>query len=117
MTPRAALAASGAAADPAEIVVAEARPSAATISAGGWTVSVTLRHGDTGWDDYADGWRVVAADGRVVGTRALLHPHVDEQPFTRTLRLPALPGGALFVESSTSVTGWAGPREPLRRAE
>jgi hypothetical protein len=24
-----------------------------------WTVDVTLKHDDTGWDHYADNWRVV----------------------------------------------------------
>jgi hypothetical protein len=107
-----ALAGTAAAADPARIVAAEARAEAR-----GWTVSVTLRHGDTGWDDYADGWRILDGDGRVIGTRELLHPHVTEQPFTRSLRVEALPDGALFVESSTSVTGWSGDRAPLDRGE
>ena len=66
---------------------------------GSWTFHVTVEHPDTGWDDYADGWDVVTADGNVVRqtpedqfTRLLLHPHVDEQPFTRSqsgLILPA----------------------------
>jgi len=46
---------------------------------------VTVRHDDTGWDHYADKWEVLAPDGTVVGTRTLYHPHVDEQPFTRSL--------------------------------
>jgi hypothetical protein len=45
---------------------------------------VTVRHADTGWDHYADGWDVVAPDGTVLGSRILLHPHVNEQPFTRS---------------------------------
>ena len=28
---------------------------------------------------------VIAPDGRVIATRVLAHPHVDEQPFTRSL--------------------------------
>ena len=95
-------------ADPAHIVGAEARATGDT-----WTVSVTLRHGDTGWDDYADGWRIVTADGTVVGTRELLHPHVEEQPFTRSLSGVSLPDAPLFIESSTNVTGWSGERAPL----
>jgi len=55
-------------ADPAEIVGADARKAGDT-----WTVSVTLRHGDTGWDDYADGWRVIGPDGAVLATRVLFH--------------------------------------------
>jgi hypothetical protein len=46
---------------------------------------VTVQHQDEGWDHYADKWDVVAPDGTVIGTRTLLHPHVDEQPFTRSL--------------------------------
>ena len=46
---------------------------------------VTVRHADEGWSHYADKWDVVAPDGKVLGTRTLHHPHVDEQPFTRSL--------------------------------
>ena len=56
-----------------------------------WTVSVTLQHADTGWDHYADGWRVVTADGKVLGHRTLYHPHVNEQPFTRSLSSVLIP--------------------------
>lgn len=58
---------------------------------GTWTFQVTVRHPDTGWEDYADGWDVVAPDGSVLKadesdpfTRLLLHPHENEQPFTRS---------------------------------
>jgi hypothetical protein len=46
---------------------------------------VTVLHGDTGWDHYADQWEILAPDGEILGTRKLLHPHVNEQPFTRSL--------------------------------
>lgn len=52
---------------------------------------VTVRHPDTGWDHYADKWEVLAPDGRVLGTRILLHPHVEEQPFTRSLDRVRIP--------------------------
>ncbi len=45
---------------------------------------VTVRHDDEGWEHYADAWEVVGPDGAVLGRRVLLHPHVNEQPFTRT---------------------------------
>jgi hypothetical protein len=48
-------------------------------------VKVTVQHADEGWDHYADKWDVVAPGGRVLGTRTLFHPHVAEQPFTRSL--------------------------------
>ena len=58
---------------------------------GSWTFFVTVQHPDTGWEDYTDGWDIVTPDGEVIKsdpesefTRTLLHPHVDEQPFTRS---------------------------------
>lgn len=46
---------------------------------------VTVLHSDQGWDHYADKWEILASDGRILGTRTLYHPHVEEQPFTRSL--------------------------------
>lgn len=101
------LVASPAFADPAVIEGAEARA-----SGGAWSFSVTLSHGDTGWDDYADGWRVLSADGSVLGTRELMHPHVNEQPFTRSLSGVAIPDGmaSVWIEASTNTGGWAGDK-------
>ena len=47
--------------------------------------SVTVSHQDEGWKHYADRWEVVGPGGEVLATRTLLHPHVEEQPFTRSL--------------------------------
>lgn len=79
---------------------------------GNWTFSVTLRHGDTGWDDYADGWRVVAKDGTEFGLRTLFHPHVNEQPFTRSQSGIAIPEGVtqVFIEARTNAHGWGAER-------
>ena len=63
-----------------EITKVEARE----VSNGNWTFNVTLKHGDTGWDHYADAWEVRTESGKALGTRILAHPHVDEQPFTRS---------------------------------
>ncbi|MEI4262570.1 hypothetical protein [Roseovarius sp. D0-M9] len=63
----------------------------------GWKFSVTIRHGDTGWEHYADAWEVLAEDGTVLATRPLRHPHVDEQPFTRSLHQVMLPDGTRRV--------------------
>ncbi len=49
--------------------------------------SVTVRHGDEGWDHYADRWDVLDETGTVLGTRVLMHPHDNEQPFTRSMTL------------------------------
>jgi hypothetical protein len=50
-----------------------------------FSFDVSVRHADEGWKHYADKWDVLAPDGTVLGTRTLYHPHVDEQPFTRSL--------------------------------
>lgn len=49
------------------------------------TFSVTLKHDDEGWSHYANQWDVLTADGKLFKSRVLYHPHVDEQPFTRSL--------------------------------
>ena len=86
-----------------------------------WTVSVTLQHADTGWDHNADGWRVVTADGKVLGHRTLYHPHVNEQPFTRNLSGIKIPAGqkTVYVEAHDKVHGWNKDRleVDLQRAE
>ena len=78
---------------------------------GEWQVDVTLRHDDSGWEHYADAWRVVGEDGAVLGTRTLYHPHVTEQPFTRGHSV-AIPAGRrkVFVEAHDKVHGWADTR-------
>ena len=50
-------------------------------------IDASVRHADTGWDHYANKFEVLDTEGNVLGTRILHHPHVDEQPFTRSLSL------------------------------
>ena len=68
---------------------------------GTYSFDVTLKHGDTGWKHYADKWDVIAEDGpqsgKVLGTRTLYHPHVEEQPFTRSLSDVRVPAGTTKV--------------------
>ena len=73
-----------------------------------WTFNVTLQHADTGWKHYADGWRIVDGKGNVLGNRTLYHPHVNEQPFTRSLSSVKIPAGTtiIFVEAHDKVHGW-----------
>ena len=80
--------------------------------ANGWVVSTTLRHDDSGWEHYADAWRVVTETGEVLGTRTLFHPHEQEQPFTRSLSGLVIPKGVslVFVEAHDKVHGWAKQR-------
>lgn len=62
-----------------------------------YNIVVTLKHADTGWEHFANEW-VVEVDGEIIATRTLHHPHVDEQPFTRSLRDVNIPVGAKSVK-------------------
>lgn len=74
-----------------------------------WHVSTTLRHADTGWEQYADAWRVVTSEGDVLGTRILYHPHEEEQPFTRSLSGVKIPNeiNIVYVEARCKTHGWS----------
>lgn len=63
-----------------------------------YQVDVTVTHEDEGWNHYVNKWDVVGVDGTVLGTRILHHPHVNEQPFTRSL------SGILIPKKHSSVT-------------
>lgn len=82
-----------------------------------WTFHVTVEHEDVNWYDYADGWDVVLPDGTVIKpdkfsmfTKSLRHPHVDEQPFTRTQKGLLLPKGieSVTVRAHDKDGGWGG---------
>ncbi|WP_022704007.1 hypothetical protein [Pseudorhodobacter ferrugineus] len=82
---------------------------AATRSGDAWRFDVTLAHPDTGWDHYADAWEVLAPDGASLGLRVLTHPHVEEQPFTRSLAGISVPVGTHYVmiRARCLVDGWS----------
>jgi hypothetical protein len=78
--------------------------------AGLYRFEVTVKSDDTGWEKYADRWEVVDANGTVLGTRVLAHPHQDEQPFTRELDGVAIPDGVtrVIVRAHDKVEGYGG---------
>ena len=84
-----------------------------------WTVDVTLKHHDTGWDHYADNWRIVDGKGKVLGDRVLYHPHIMEQPFTRSLAKVKIPQGTttVYIEAHDKVHGWTPDRLPVDLGE
>lgn len=103
----------GFAAGNADVVNALARNTAP----GEWSFSVTVSHPDTGWEDYADGWDIVLPDGTVVKpaaneefTRTLWHPHVNEQPFTRSQGGVKIPAGVkeVMVRAHDKRDGYGG---------
>ena len=77
---------------------------------------MTLLHADTGWDDYADAWEVLDAEGNTLGVRVLAHPHVEEQPFTRSLGGVAIGADTteVMIEARDNVGGWSGERIPFK---
>jgi hypothetical protein len=79
----------------------------ATKSGNSWRFDVTLQHADVGWDHYADGWGVYLPDGTELGYRVLAHPHVNEQPFTRSLGGIEIPVGTkkVIIRPRDSVHG------------
>jgi hypothetical protein len=80
-----------------------------------WRIDVTLRHPDTGWEHYADGWEVLAPDGTSLGVRVLVHPPETEQPFTRSLAGVVIPEGMehVLIRARCLVDGWGDARFEL----
>lgn len=90
-------------ADEPKITAATARAAGGT-----WHFNVTLSHPDSGWDHYADGWRVLDMLGNQLGLRVLAHPHEHEQPFTRSLSGVEIPKGTtqVQIQARCLVYGW-----------
>ena len=80
---------------------------------GSYRFDVTLRHADAGWDHYADRWDVLTPAGEIIATRTLYHPHVDEQPFTRSLSGVKIPDAVtqVVVRGHDSVHGYGGEEQ------
>ena len=79
-------------------IAGEADVTAVAVRSGStYSFNVTVRHADEGWDHYANRWEVLSLDGKVLATRELAHPHVNEQPFTRSLSGVKLPAGTKEV--------------------
>jgi len=81
-------------------------------SGDGWRFTVSVEHADSGWEHYADSWRVVTEDGDLLGERTLMHPHEGEQPFTRSLDGVNIPKNinVVYIEAHDSVHGWSSQR-------
>lgn len=96
----------------APVIAGEADVIAAKVSNTGgnsWRVDATVEHADTGWDHYANAFEVLGPDGTLLETRVLYHPHVNEQPFTRSVSV-TVPAGVtqIIVRAVDSVHGHGG---------
>ncbi|MGA8241873.1 MAG: hypothetical protein WB818_14975 [Desulfobacterales bacterium] len=80
-----------------------------------YAFTVTVRHDDSGWEHYADKWEVRDLNQNVLATRILYHPHVDEQPFTRSLSAVKIPTAvrAVNLRAHCSVHGYGGREYPV----
>ena len=85
-------------------------------SSGKYDFHVTVRHEDDGWDHYANVWQVIGPDGAMLGERKLLHPHDNEQPFTRSLMGVAIPDGVetVTLRAGDTVHEFGGKEMPVR---
>ncbi|HKJ63387.1 MAG TPA: hypothetical protein VKA94_15550 [Hyphomicrobiales bacterium] len=82
---------------------------------GVYRFNVTVKSDDTGWDKYADKWEVLGPDNQIFGTRVLLHPHENEQPFTRSLGGVEIPAGiaTVRVRAHDKIEGYGGKEMTL----
>ena len=73
------------------------------------TFNVTLEHEDTGWKHYANKWEIYTPKGKLLASRTLYHPHVNEQPFTRSLSGVIIPKGLnkVIVKGHDLVHGYS----------
>ncbi len=88
-----------------DVVDAELEPTGDT-----WSLHVTISSPYDSPERYADGWRVLAPDGTVLGEHRLAHDHADEQPFTRTQTGLEIPEGVdeITVEGRDLENGYGG---------
>jgi hypothetical protein len=64
---------------------------------------------------YADAWRILDNEGKVLGVRELTHDHQTEQPFERSLPGVVIDGQTfVVVEGRDQLNGWGGQRWQIR---
>lgn len=90
-----------------EISKVELEPTSAT-----WTVHVTLRHDDEGYDHYVNGWRIVDAKKNVLASQEIYHPHNKKKSFTDNKSNITIPKDAkiIFLEAQAKPHGWGKQR-------
>ncbi len=88
-----------------DVLEAELEPSGET-----WLVDATISSPYDSPERYANGWRVLAPDGTVLGEHELMHDHASEQPFTRTQSGLEIPEGVeeVTVEGRDLENGYGG---------
>ncbi len=71
---------------------------------------VSVAHADEGWEHYAIAFEILDMQGNILGVRELAHPHVNEQPFTRSLGRLEIPSSItkVYIRAIDSVHGAGG---------
>ena len=78
-------------------------------SPGNYSLSVTISSPDIGCESYADRWEAISEEGELLTRLVLLHAHVEEQPFTRSVGgLNVQPGDTVIIRAHMSVGGYSG---------
>ncbi len=82
---------------------------------GTYRFDASVRHADEGWEHYADAFQIIGPGDTVLGTRILVHPHVNEQPFTRSLAGVKIPDGltSVVVRARDKVHGLGGKTQTV----
>ncbi|MEO6654100.1 MAG: hypothetical protein ABIP17_15745 [Ilumatobacteraceae bacterium] len=82
---------------------------------GTFDFAVTMRSPYDTPERYADGWRVVGADGTEYGTHTLTHDHAGEQPFTRRQAAVEIADDVteVIVEGRDLVNGFGGETQTV----
>ena len=77
---------------------------------GSWCFGTSVLHNDEGWEHYANGWEIIDLEGNKLGSRKLNHPHVHEQPFTRSQCHISIPANTskVIVRAKCNLHGFGG---------
>ena len=77
---------------------------------------VTVQHEDEGWNHYVDHWLILDKDEQLIVVRKLMHPHVKEQPFTRSLSYIGIPDAVteVIIRAHCSVDSYSGKDMSLK---
>jgi len=70
---------------------------------------VTIKHNDLSNEHYVNRWEIVDEKGNILAIRILFHPHIKEQPFTRSLYKIDLPSNMkkVYIRAHDIVHGYS----------
>ena len=72
-----------------------------------YNFSVRILHKDSGWEHYVNRYEVLNKKGHLLATRILVHPHVDEQPFTRSVKVKIKGLKKVYIRAHDSIDGYS----------